>query len=702
MRFISTGRTLALLLEGLSVITLLFTAPTLLAQPMVSHLIPGDYIVVLKKGQSPAKVAKSHGLEQRHTYAHALNGFAASIPAARLAALKKDRRVALIEPDQIMSITAQTIPAGIARIRATRSTIAKIDGLDERVDVDIAILDTGIDLSHPDLNVVNHISFVTKDNGSKGNDVHGHGTHVAGIAAALDNDFGVVGVAPGARLWAVKVMDDTGNGPYSTVIKGIDYVTQNAATISVANLSLGWVGTSDALRLAIQNSVAKGIVYTAAAGNNYEDVYGADGVFNTPDDFIPAAYPEVITVSAICDYDGVSGGVGGFNALNGWDDAFAAYSNFGRKVDFAAPGASVWSTVPGGYGYKFGTSMAAPHVAGAVALYIAEHGRANGAAGVAEIRQALLAASEPQSAWGPTDTEDRDGTPEPLVSLSDFLPDPPPQVTITAPATDATWSGTVTVSVSATGSLAVIRVEWYLNGILMGSSNAMSASFLWDTTGSTNGAYILQARAYDAGNNAGTSILTVAVQNPVADNTPPVTQITSPGSGSTLAGIVQVVVSAIDDVGITEISWSLNGTLMATSASVPASYNWDTTACPDGAWTLQTVARDAAGNLGTATTTVTVQNGVPDENAPTVELTSPVSGVNLADATKVYVSASDNVAVTRVVLLVDGKLFAASTQSAPVFDWNTSKLAPGAHTLQATAVDAAGNLTRSTVLTVYK
>lgn len=124
---------------------------------------------------------------------------------------------------------------------------------------------------------------------------------MAGTATALDNGWGVVGVAPGARLWAVKVLDASGSGYLSDVIAGIDWVTQNAGDIEVANMSLGWQGNSVSAREAIQNSVAYGVVYVVAAGNDSEDVYGSDGIFGTSDDFEPASYPEAATISAFTD-----------------------------------------------------------------------------------------------------------------------------------------------------------------------------------------------------------------------------------------------------------------------------------------------------------------------------------------------------------------------------------------------------------------
>jgi subtilisin family serine protease len=153
------------------------------------------------------------------------------------------------------------------RANAHLNSVAKIDGVDDRVDVDVAIIDTGIDVDHPDPNVVASINCARFGGcASGGNDGNGHGTHVAGTVGALDNSVGVVGMAPGARLWAVRVLNNQGSGQLSWIIAGIDWVTARSATIDVANMSLGCECTSSGMNTAISNSVDSGIVYAVAAG----------------------------------------------------------------------------------------------------------------------------------------------------------------------------------------------------------------------------------------------------------------------------------------------------------------------------------------------------------------------------------------------------------------------------------------------------
>jgi subtilisin family serine protease len=245
---------------------------------------------------------------------------------------------------------------------ATADSTSNVD----MADVDIAIVDTGISLTHPDLNVYRNITFV---NGTlNGDDDMGHGSHVAGITAAKDNNVGIIGIAPGARLWAIKVCDESGECNVLDQIMGIEYAIQHSEEIDVINLSLE-NPNSPSLNKVIDEAVKAGITVVATAGN-----YGEDASNTTP-----ANNPNVITVSAIADTDGVCGGVGpgipqdvAGEPMN--DDTFAYFSNFGPFVKVAAPGVGILSTLNGtGYGVDSGTSMAAPHVSGTAALFKIEN-----------------------------------------------------------------------------------------------------------------------------------------------------------------------------------------------------------------------------------------------------------------------------------------------------------------------------------------
>jgi len=349
------------------------------------ELIPDHYIVVFKNSvanpQGAAdELAAAHGLVRGHVYGHALKGFSATIPAGRLAALSRDPRIQSIEQDQTVQAYAQTIPTGINRIFAPGNANITIDGTDDkRIDVDVAVIDTGIEATHPDLNVSGQQTNCSNGACIDGSapDGHGHGTHVAGTIGALDNDFGVVGVAPGARLWGVKVLTDSGSGSMSGVIAGVDWVTAHAAQIEVANMSLGG-GSSSALCAAIQTSASAGVTYVVAAGNSHQDAAY----------YSPANCPAAIAVSALADYNGAAGSGAMPTCGNaGPDDTLASFSNFSRTVPLiAAPGVCILSTYKGAaYALMSGTSMASPHVAGAAALL-----RASGVS-AASIRSTLNA-----------------------------------------------------------------------------------------------------------------------------------------------------------------------------------------------------------------------------------------------------------------------------------------------------------------------
>jgi len=397
--------------------------------------VTGDrYIVMFKDevsdpGGMEATLRGKHGFGRGHVYDRAFKGFSARLSTKALEALKKDSRIALIEPDLIMTTCAQTVPTGIMRFAANTNTVVPIDGSSDTPDVDVAVVDTGVDKEHPDLTVVGGVRYYNAGSTDASyDDNNGHGSHVAGIIAAKDNDFGVVGVCPGARIWAVKVLDSSGSGYTSDIIAGLNWVLARSSTIEVVNMSLGGTGTSSAYRTAVQNCVNAGIVVVVAAGNSKVDVYGKDLKFGTYDDYIPASYPEAMTISAMVDSDGLPGGLGASTSY-GPDDSWATFSNFsksvtttnpvtsaGKAIDLILPGVNIYSCYKdANYATMSGTSMASPHAAGLVALYIVQNGRATNAAGVYSIRQALIDGGKLQtSAEGLNTQNDPDGNKENL------------------------------------------------------------------------------------------------------------------------------------------------------------------------------------------------------------------------------------------------------------------------------------------------
>jgi len=303
----------------------------------------------------------------------------------------------------------------VERIFALDNANITIDGFDDlRIDVDVAVIDTGV-TAHPDINLAGRFDctgnpFNETCDPDSGNDGNGHGTHVAGTIGALDNGIGVVGVAPGARIWAIKVLKDNGSGWYANIIGGIDYIT-GRGDIEVANMSLGG-SSSTALCDAIAASVAAGITYAVAAGNSDADAANSSPA-NCRVDTSPGASQNppdgIITVSALADFNGLPGGGAAATCRSDIDDTLANFSNWGSMIDIAAPGVCIESTWnDGGLNTISGTSMAAPHVAGAAALRAA-----SGNYSPAEIHATLV--SEGNFNW----VNEADVIHEPLLDVGD-------------------------------------------------------------------------------------------------------------------------------------------------------------------------------------------------------------------------------------------------------------------------------------------
>jgi subtilisin family serine protease len=348
--------------------SLLFSALLVLAAcfPSAASATSERYIVVLKDGVSDsAEVAsehsRRHGASVGFVYGHALKGYSATIPSERVAALRADSRVDYVVPDGVATAVAQTLPWGIDKINADASSTLAGNGSGAVANVNAYVIDTGI-AAHPDLNLTGHVSFA----GGKNTDCNGHGTHVAGTIAAIDNASDVVGVAPGAPLTGVKVLGCSGSGSWSGVIKGIDWVTANATKPAVANMSLSG-GANQAVDDAVRGSAASGVFYALAAGNE-----GTNACNSSP---ARAGTTAGIVTTAATD------------SL----DREASWSNYGPCVDIWSPGVSILSTRRGGGTTTMsGTSMASPHSAGGGALYLSR----NVGASAADVEAAVKSSAQ--------------------------------------------------------------------------------------------------------------------------------------------------------------------------------------------------------------------------------------------------------------------------------------------------------------------
>ncbi|MFI5491326.1 S8 family peptidase [Actinoplanes sp. NPDC051859] len=345
-----------------------------------AEVVPDSYVVVLHEDRAAvagqAKTLTSrHGGTVRQTYSHALRGFAATMSAQQARRMAADPAVAYVQADQIHRASdTQTNPPsyGLDRIdQRNRPLNQAYTYSTGAANVHAYVIDTGIRTSHQDFGGRATSGFDAVDGGTA-DDCHGHGTHVAGTVGGT-----AYGVAKSVQLVAVRVLNCQGSGSTAQVVAGIDWVTANAVKPAVANMSLGG-GADTALDNAVTRSIASGVSYSIAAGNGFLGLFALDACTQSP-----ARVPTALTVSAVDNVDKKS-----------------SWANRGTCVDVFAPGigiTSAWATNDTATSTISGTSMAAPHVAGAAALYLAK----NPTATAAQVHTAIVSGSTPNVVTSP-------------------------------------------------------------------------------------------------------------------------------------------------------------------------------------------------------------------------------------------------------------------------------------------------------------
>ena len=584
----------------------------IVAQPQAEmEKIP--VIIMFKEKPNTDLINQHHG--EIKTVYHIKPALAASLPEKAIDNLKRNPNIAYIVEDKEV-FPVETLPWGVDRIDADIVHESNNKG----TGVNVAILDTGIDYNHPDLaaNYMGGYDFAGRiwqagKNDKNPMDHDGHGTHCAGIVAAVKgNGIGAIGVAPEAHLYAVKVFDDNGNGVYSDVIEGFEWCidthndTIEGNEIQVISMSFGSSGEFTPLNEWLDDAYEAGIVLVGAAGNDGNFWGSGDNVI------YPARYDKVIAVAA--------------TDIN---DNRASFSSTGPDVELAAPGVSIYSTVPGGYATYSGTSMACPHVAGTAALVIASgitdgdgDGKINDG-----VRVRLRETAEDLGAAG-FDTKYGYG----LVDAEEAAPqlsDASPVVNITNPADGSTVSGTeVIIEASASDDIGVEKVEYCIDSGAYQTMTYNATGYweaTWDSTSVADGLHTITAKATDTIGQTSTDSIRVIVDNMLPVNVMHVASIEM-ASDSKSAGKKNIFVWAVATVTtVDEYNHSVAG------ATVSGHWS-DATSDSDSGIT------DASGQVSLKS------NSVKNAEAGTT-FTFKVDGVTHADLTWGEESASGSITV---------------------------------------------------------
>lgn len=440
--------------------------------------------------------------------------------------------------------------------------------------ITIAVIDSGVDPTHPDLasKLVPGWNFLTSTSNTA--DVLGHGTAVAGTAAAATNNAtGVAGVDWANMIMPLVVLDSSNYASYSNIASAITYAADHG--VRVINISIGGSSASSTLQNAVNYAWSKGAVIFASAMNNAN---------STP--YYPAACSNVVAVSATDS-----------------NDNLASFSSFGNWIDVSAPGASILTTNMGsGYGYWQGTSFSSPIAAAVAGLILSVKPSLSNSTVVSLLEQ--TSDDLGSSGWDQYFGYGRVNAYKAVAGAEAIPVDTtPPSVSISSPGNGTTVSGTIFIQGTTTDNVAVASTQLYLDGQQIATSAVTPFSFSWATTGTTNGWHTLMVNSSDAAGNVGSASVTVNVNNtPVLDTQPPTVSIISPAIGVRLNGnTVQITASATDNVGVTQVSIYVDGVVLCTDTTSPYACSWSFKKATTGSHNLSARAWDAAGNFGSAT-----------------------------------------------------------------------------------------------------
>jgi len=496
------------------------------------------------------------------------------VAAQALAALQKNPQIEFAEVDELLppgsSLSDPLLGSSwhLHKVQAPSAWDVSFGS----ASVTIGIVDSGVDGTHPDLmpNLVAGWNFYNGNNITA--DPEGHGTGVAGVAAAVGNNgAGGAGLAWGCKIMPLRVGDSTGWATFSAMAQAITYAADRG--VRVVNLSYTASGSST-VNSAAQYLISRGGLLVVSSGN--------DGTFNSMSD-----NPNLLTVGA-----------------TDVNDNLASWSNTGNHIDLVAPGVGIQLTVPGGYASWSGTSFSSPIVVGVAALVFSR----NPALSPFDVMQILTQTADDrgplgwdsQFGWG------RLNASEAVQSALSFVPTDgtPPSVQLTAPAAGSAVSGVVSVSGSASDNIGVTLTSLFIDGILVASTSGLPPTFQWNTLNSADGSHTLQLKSYDAAGNTGlSSARTVSLQN-TPDTVSPTVAFTAPVAGAKVSRSLKATLQVSDNRAVVRTELWVNNKLVATTTAVPASFQLNTSKWSAGSHVLTGRAFDAAGNMGLASVTV--------------------------------------------------------------------------------------------------